>query len=215
MPSFPLIDGLPARERAELLGIAHRRRFSRGEVVFQAGAQADGLHLVESGCFSVRRDAPDGHAALLALVGPGGFFGELALLGPIARSATVAAVETSTTLAVSRVAFSELRDRQPSIDRALAAFLGAEVRHLSGQLVDAMYTPVEVRLCARLLEASEQWGRLRLPLTQQDVAELAGTTRPTANRVLRQLAEEGLVILHRSELVIADPDGLRRRSRGW
>ena len=117
------------------------------------------------------------------------------------------------------MAFDELRDRQPSIDRALADSLGAEVRHLSGQLVDAMYTPVEARLCARLcarlLEASEQWGRARLPLTQQDVAELAGTTRPTANRVLRQLSEEGLVRLSRSEVVIADPERLLRRSRGW
>jgi CRP/FNR family cyclic AMP-dependent transcriptional regulator len=113
------------------------------------------------------------------------------------------------------VAFNELRDRRPSIDRALAAFLGAQVRHLLGQLVDAMYSPVETRIRARLIEASEQWGPAVLPLTQQDVAELAGTTRPTANRVLHQLADEGLVVLHRSETVIADADGLRCRERGW
>jgi len=186
-------------------------------VVFRAGAEADSLHLVEPGCFSVRRDSPGGHAALLSLVGTGGFFGELALLGPSERSATVAAVETSTTPAVSRVAFNELRDRRPSIDRALAAFLGAQVRHLLGQLVDAMYSPVETRIRARLIEASEQWGPAVLLLTQQDVAELAGTTRPTANRVLHQLADEGLVVLHRSETVIADADadGMRRRERGW
>lgn len=213
MPSFPLLDGLPARERADLLPIAHRRRFSRGQVVFHAGAEADSLHLVESGCFCIRRETFDGHAALLALVGPGGFFGELALLGPSGRSATVAAAEASGTLAIAREAFAELRDRQPSIDRALAAFLGAEVRNLSAQLVDAMYTPVESRLCARLLDATEQWGRARLPLTQQDVAELAGTTRPTANRVLRLLADEGLIGLGRSEVVIVDPDRLRCRSQ--
>ncbi len=213
MPSFPILDGLPERERADLLGIAHRRRFSRGEVVFCAGAEADSLHLVDTGCFWVRREGPGGRSMLLAVVGPRGFFGELALLGPSRRTATVVAAEAATTLAVSRAAFDELRARQPAIDRALAVFLGAQVGELSAKLLDAMYTPVETRVCCSLLEVCQRWGRKRLPLTQQDVAELAGTTRPTANRILHQLAGDGLIDLGRSWVVVTDPEGLERRSR--
>lgn len=212
---FALLDGVPAAERARILGIARRQRFARGEVVCHAGAEADGLHLVEAGRFSIRSESPDGHAALLSVVGAGGFFGELALLGPSRRSATVVAVEPSTTLVVARRAFTELRDRYPSIDRALTATLGARIRELSAQLVDAMYTPVEARLCARLLDASRKWDSARLPFTQQDVADLTGTTRPTANRVLRQLAQEGLIDLSRASVVVVDADALRQRAERW
>lgn len=209
---FPLLEGVPEGERSRLLNASRRLRFARGQVVFHAGEEADSVHLVDSGRFSIRIEAPDGHAALLSVVGRGGFFGELALLGPERRSATVVALEQSTTLALGRWAFAEVRDRYPSIDRALTATLGARIRELSEQLVDALYTPVDARLCSRLLDASAKWRSTRLPFTQQDVADLTGTTRPTANRVLRQLAEEGLIELTRGSVVLVDPDGLRRRA---
>jgi CRP/FNR family cyclic AMP-dependent transcriptional regulator len=209
--SFALLESIPAADRERLLGAARRRRFRTGEPVFHAGGDGDCLHLVEEGRFGVQRVSPDGRVVLLSVIGPGGFFGEMALLYGEQRSASVAALEPATTRTVTRSSFLALRERHPSLDRAMAMILAERVRQLDHQLLAALYTPVEVRVAARLLDAFEAGGR-QLPLTQQQIAELAGTSRPTANQVLHSLVGAGLIRLGRGTVELVDPAGLRVRA---
>jgi len=75
--------------------------------------------------------------------------------------------------------------------------------------------PVEARVHRRLLEAADLWGGARpgteVPLTQQDVADLVGTTRPTANRALRQAEADGLIENSRGRLRLLDPRAMAQR----
>ena len=79
---WPLLEGLPEEDIRELLSIARRRMFSRGEVVFHRDDPADSLHLIARGRFAARLQAPLGDSVLLDVLGPGQSFGELALLLP-------------------------------------------------------------------------------------------------------------------------------------
>lgn len=213
---WPLLDGIPQDDVTRLLGIARRRTFARGEVVFHEHDPADTLHLVAKGRFAVRVSTPLGDTAVLAVLGPGEMFGEIALLGPQdgRRSATVAALEAGETRSVHRLDFDRLRREHPSTADVLIAILAGQVRRLTGHLVEALYVPADKRVLRRLLELGEVYGAGEpVPLTQEDLAGLAGTSRATVNRVLREEESRGAVALARGRTTVLDAEALRRRAR--
>lgn len=211
---FELLSDVPADEVQRVLTIARRRRFARGEVVFHEGDPADSLHLIERGRFAVRVTTPLGDAALLTLRGPGEAFGELALVSgrEATRAATVESLDAGETRAVYRREFDALRREHPHVGEVLLAVLADEVRRTNALLLDAYYAGADARVRRRLLDlAATGDGVVRL--TQQDLASLAGTSRATVNRVLRDEQRRGTLELTRGTTVVRDPDALRRRAR--
>lgn len=204
-------------DRRRLVSLTRRRRFAKGEVVFHEGDAGNALHLVETGHFAVRITTPLGDVATIRVHGPGGLFGELSVISPAPRSATVIAVTKGETLQLSEAAFAELRTASRGADEILTHALVAEVRRLSDALVEALYTPVNLRVVRRLGELAETFARgaeeIVIPLTQEDLANLAGTTRPTANRVVRGLEDDGIVAVSRGRIAVIDLEALRRRAR--
>src|SRR6516164_7704853 len=178
---WELLAGVPAEDARRVLAIGRRRTFGRGEIVFHQLDPADSLHLVAGGRFAVRRTTPLGEDALLAIRGPGAFFGELALVSGGARSATVQALEPAETLAVYRDDFDELRRRYPQVDQVLVLLLAEELRRMDELLSEAFYVSAERRVLRRLLDVSEAYGGalpgVAVPLTQEQLAALAGTSR--------------------------------------
>jgi CRP/FNR family cyclic AMP-dependent transcriptional regulator len=210
---WELFAGVPEENVRRLLSIARRRTFDRGEVVFHRGDPADCLHLIASGRFAVGITTPLGSTALLGVRGPGEAFGELALVGTDGhRSATVSALEPSETRSVFVADFERLRAEHPSIDELLVRILGERVRRLSEQITEAYYFPAEARVLRRLAELADLYGEC-VPLAQEQLAELAGTSRATTNRVLRDLERGSVVELGRASVVIQDEERLRERSR--
>lgn len=209
---WPLLAGVPQDDVRAVLAAARQRVFGKNEVVFHRGDPADSLHLVVAGRFAVRVTTPLGDTATLTLLGPGESFGELALLGDETyRSATVAALEPGETLSLAFAELERLRAEHPGVDRVLAALLAADVRRITGQLLDALYVPADRRVLRRLLHLTE--ASASLALTQEELAQLAGTSRATVNRVLRAEERRGTVRLDRGRMTVLDPEPLRRRAR--
>lgn len=211
-----LLTDVPDEDVRALLSVARRRRFQRGEVVFHRDDPGDSLHLIVSGRFAVRVMTPLGDMVWLAVRGPGENFGEMTLVEPdTRRSATVSALEDAETFAVRKPEFDLLRQRYPSIDRVLIAFLAGEVRMLDERLLEALYLPADRRLLRRLLELSRVYGgpdgESVIPLTQEELAEFAGAARATVNRVLREEQARGTLELQRGKTRILDADELARR----
>jgi CRP/FNR family cyclic AMP-dependent transcriptional regulator len=209
---WPLLAGIPEEDCQRFLAIARRRRFAKGEVVFHAGDPGDSLYLVARGRFAIRGGTVLGDTVMLRVIGTGSFFGELALVGDDRRSATVTALEPSETLTIVRHDFEALRARHTSVDRVLVAALAQQVRRMSDLMTELLYLPAERRVLRRLLEVAELWGGARpgaiVPFTQEDLAGLAGTTRPTANRTLRQAEAAGHLRLSRGRIELLDPSAL-------
>jgi CRP/FNR family cyclic AMP-dependent transcriptional regulator len=216
---FRLLEGVPEADRRRFLAISRRRRFARGEVVFHRDDPADSLHLVVNGRFAVLITTPLGQTATLAVRGAGDSFGETALLAARAkRTATVRALEAAETFAVDEAAFAELRNGFPAVDRILFAALSGELRRTNDLLLEALYLPVDRRLRRRLLEltriyGSDQDAEVTIPLTQTELAEMAGTSRATANQILREEEDRGALRLERGRIVTLDRAGLLRRAR--
>jgi CRP-like cAMP-binding protein len=213
-----LLATLGDDERATLLRVAVRRRFSRNEVVFHEGDPGDSLHVVTRGIFIARSASILGHSITVNVFGEGGVFGEGVLVtAGSRRSATISALHPGETLMITRHEFEALRARDPRVDRFLVSVLAERNRLLTAQVVELLYCPADTRIYRRLLAFAELSGSGDdggwIRLGQSDLATLAGTTRPTTNRALRRAEERGLVELARGGIRIADLAGLIAAAR--
>jgi CRP/FNR family cyclic AMP-dependent transcriptional regulator len=211
---WPLLVDLPAEDVRELLAIARRRTFAKGEVVFHRDDPAESLHLVVRGRFGARVLTPLGDSVLLDVLGPGSAFGELALLLPGARrSASVSALEDGETRSVFRDDFARLQISHPGVKDVLLRLLAEQLRRASDRIVEAHYVDAETRVRRRVSELAKIYPSGAVPLTQEDLAAMAGTSRATVNRVLREEERRGAVALQRGRTTVLDADELDRRCR--
>ncbi|MFL5954671.1 MAG: Crp/Fnr family transcriptional regulator [Gaiellaceae bacterium] len=207
-----LLAGVSPADVRQLVAVAERRTFHRGQVVFHDDDPADALHLVAGGHFAVRTTTPAGATVLIAIVGPGDAFGELALIDAGRRGATVQAFADGETLALHRDAFEALRRQRPAVDRALATILAERLRRLNDLLLEAHHVEADVRVRRRLLELAAVFDGA-IPLTQDEIAQTAGTSRATVNRVLREEEAAGSLVLGRRRTTVCDAEALARSAR--
>ena len=215
---WPLLRSLSVPEREAFLALTRPRTFARNEVVCHAGDPADSLHLVESGHLAVRGGLSTGVTATFTILSSGDYFGELALLREDSRrTATVVALEPSRTLSVAATAFHSLCQENSRVERALTAMLADRVDALSRRLLETMYESLDRRVYRRLVELAHSYdvreGKATIPLSQTQLADLVGATRPSVNQVLQRLADQGLVRLSRGRVDVLDVVALSRRCR--
>lgn len=212
-----LLDVLDPEERRQVLAQGRRRTFGRREVLFHRGDPGDAVHFLSSGTVAVYVVTAVGSTAIFAVFGPGEAVGEMALVEAGERTATAIALEATETLSLRRDQFEELRESHPQVDRLLVQLLAARVRRQNVALIDAYFTPADTRVMLRLLSIAERLperdGVRAIRLTQEDLAAFAGTTRPTANKVLRELERAGILSLQRGQIQVARLDVLSARVR--
>jgi len=214
--AWQLFEGIPSADVQAVIGLARRATYRRGEVVFHRHDPADAIHLVSKGRFDVRIATARGDVVALGIRGPGDTFGELALATGSERTATVTALERGETLVVRAGELRRLASRHGSIHEVLVRLLAGQVTFLSERLVEAYTVDAETRVARRVLEVARVYGAtppILVPLIQEDIAALAGTSRATVNRVLRAAEGRGIVELGRGRTVVVDLDGLRRLAR--
>ncbi len=215
-----LLEPLRDDDREAFLAVARPRTFARNEALCHEGDPADSLHLVEQGHLAVHAGLASGATATFTVLSTGDYFGELALLrADHRRTATVTALEPSRTLAIAATAFDALCRRSPGIERIVSALLADRIDILSRRLLETMYESVDRRVYRRLLELARSYGgsdggsdgTAIIPLSQTQLANLVGATRPSVNQVLQRLAELHVVGLSRSRIEVLDLAALERR----
>lgn len=186
------------------------RPYAADSVLCREGDPPDGIYLLEQGRVLVQSLTVDGAAVGLDVVDEGDVVGEQALLADTARNATVVAVQPTVVRLLRPTQFRELRNERPEIDQFLVQVLDARLRQMSARLAEAVHATAEERVCRRLLALSSAFdGTIRL--SQATLASLAGTTRPTVNRVLQYLVHDDVVRLRRARVEVVDPEGLEAR----
>ena len=213
-----IFRGLPASELDELARRMVPRAYQRGHVIFHRGDPPGSLHFVESGSVKVTLTTDDGKETVVALMGPGACFGEIAALDGSPRSASVTAVEPTSTRALLRddlIAF--IRER-PDFALQLIELLASRLRRTDERLEDAYFLDLDGRLARCLLDLCDERGqstadgvRIPLPLSQSDVAAMLGSTRVSVNKLLGAYQDAGLIVMQTDGIVITDVEGVRRR----
>lgn len=214
-----LLASLTPSDQRLVVARTHRHRYAKGETLFHEGDLAETVHFVQEGRVVARRSTSHGDVVTYAVIGPGEAFGEMAMLAEDhRRSSTIVAIEPVVTLTLRFDDFRRLCDEHPAVQALLVRMLAQRVDRLSTHLVDALYLPADRRVLRTLVDLSREYAepagaaQVTLPLTQVDVAELSGASRPTTNRYLRRLEQDGLLRLNRGHVTILDMEALRRLS---
>lgn len=207
LDAFPQTGKLPQAERARLAQVARRKRLKKGETLFQAGQPCDTVWVVESGRMQLLSFSDGGRSSSRCLIGPREFFCCLPALdgGPYPADA-VASVE-STVIGFPRESFVRAMRAVPAFGEAITCLFCQRLRGMEAQGCLAVES-VEKRVAEVLISLSRRFGA-SLPVTRQEVADLAGTTVETCIRVVSRFRERGWVAASRGKLTLRNPQKLR------
>lgn len=179
-----------------------------GETLFGAGDSADGMHLIDTGDVLEQNNQVRGAPVALQLRGPGDVLGAEGVSGHApARRTTATAFRDGHTLFVSRALFDDLQTVTPALSALVGQVLEDALTDASEQLAEAVHATADDRIRRRLaVLATAHDGSVRM--SQESLANLAGTTRPTVNRVLQDLQARDVIRIRRARVDIIDLTGL-------
>lgn len=214
-----IFRGVPDEELEGLVAKLRRRTFKRNEVIMHQGDPAGAIHIIREGQVKVMLDSESGDETVLALLGAGECFGEMAALDGGPRSASVVTVEPTETLMLQREDLLYEVTHRPDFALAIISTLAARLRRVNEWLEDAYFLDLETRMARRLLEMAEERGvptkegiEVEMPLTQAELAGMLGATRVSVNRMLAMYQDAGLLRLGRKSFTVLKPAALRRQA---
>jgi CRP/FNR family transcriptional regulator len=205
--AIPLLASLDMPTLADTARRVIHCAFRPGQYILSEGEQAPGLYFVLRGRVRLSRTAADGREQVLAMIGPGEPFDPVPLFDGGPNPSSARAMSAVSCLLLSRDDLLALIGRHPGLALAMLGSMAGQLRELVGLVEDLAFRTVRARLARQLL--AEGAGGAA-DLTQQELAERAGTVREIAGRALRRLAEEGLVRLERGRVIVLEPAGLAR-----
>ena len=193
--------------------------FRRTEVVFSEGEPGDTLYIITSGKVKIGRKSLDGRESLITLMGPSDMFGELAIFDPGPRTSTVTALTEVKAVVMSRsVLRSWIADR-PEIAKQLLRVLARRLRRTNDNLSDLIFTDVPGRVAKQLLYLAQRFGsrdgnalRVDHELTQEEIAQLVGSSRETVNKALSDFAQRGWIRVQGRSILIDNAERLAKRA---
>ena len=210
--TVPIFSELSDEDITSLAHLAIRKRYPKDTVVFFENEEGDFFFTITEGRIKVTILGDDGREVILSVLGPGDFFGEMALLDNEPRSATAIAVEESELLSLHRNDFQTVLNDNKSITSALIRVLSARLRRANHQISTLALLDVYGRVARVIVDmAREEGKRLRdgriafRRATHQEIANRIGTTRETVTRMLKDLERQGLIHVEGKEIIV-QPD---------
>jgi len=198
---FPLFVDLDDRELAAIATVAKSRRYAKDDVVFYADESGDIFCLIREGQVKVTMISPEGKEIILKLLGPGDFFGEMALLDDEPRSATVVATEPLDLVTIWRNDFLQILSENFSLTRKVLAELSRRLRSASSRIESLATMDVYGRLARFFLDLARDQGKVLdngyvavTRPTHQAMANMIGTSRETVSRLIHDLMRQNLLI---------------------
>ncbi|MEX2558228.1 MAG: Crp/Fnr family transcriptional regulator [Actinomycetota bacterium] len=213
-----LFSSLPESDREALAGSLVRQSYDRGDTVFRQGDTGAHLYLVENGRVKITTLAPDGREAFVAIIGPGQVFGELSLFIEQQRTADARTMEPTVLHALAHDDFRPYVTAHPEVAWELLRVLVLMVRRQDQAIQDMVFLDVGGRVARRLLDLAAQHGepdnlgiRVKVPITQEELAQMVGASRESVNKAVGSFMDRGWVALDGRNYVILDEGSLKKR----
>jgi CRP/FNR family cyclic AMP-dependent transcriptional regulator len=183
----------------------------RGKIFYMPEDTSEVLFLLKEGRVQLYRISPDGKKLVIATVGPGSIFGEMALIGQGMHNTFAEAVEDCVLLVMSRGDVERLLVTKPKVALRIFEALGSRLRETESRLEEIAFKGIPARLASLLLHlADEQGGETISGMTHQDLGEQIGTYRETTTQTLNSFKAAGLIEIGRKRIEIRDREGLER-----
>ena len=177
------------------------RSYDKEKMILIEESAGETFFLISKGTVKITRMSDDGREVILAILGEGDFFGEMALLDGEGRSANVVALEDAEVLTLQRSDFLDILERFPKIAIHLLKELTTRIRHSDQQIESLSLSGAEQRIALVLIRLAEEMGQIKegtvtiehIPY-QQDIANMAGTSRETVSRVYKMLEDKNHIV---------------------
>jgi len=212
----PLFRDFADDEVAAVAATVTDRRYGKHQFIVREGDPGDTFFILVKGSVSVCRIAPDGRETILSILKEGDFFGEMSMFDSSLRSASIKTLTEVEVGAIRQADFLTLLDRNPRIGRSLVIALSERLRAANALIAATTSQDIRARLASLLLNLGNQFGervdngtRITLRLTNQEMANMIGTTRETVNRTLNRFWDDKLVDMRTAHVVIVEPERLR------
>lgn len=218
MSQTPLLSGVPASASAELAALGSVREYRRGTYLFHQGDPPGDVFFLRDGRIEIMSLSASGHRQLHTTMDGPAFFGELAALGEMPRSATALALEDTTVWAVPSDDFLRFLDANPPAARALMRALSRQIQAQDAVVEDLLYLDLKGRVAKRLIglvspsfdELPEDGAMVPSEVTHADLASLSGGSRENVTRILSDLQRRGIVTRTGRRYTLKKVDALAR-----
>jgi CRP-like cAMP-binding protein len=208
---------LTEQEIRELLRPSVIKHVQRRNVVFRRGDAGDGLYGVLAGRILITIDSVEGKELILNSHGQGEFFGEIALLDHVGRSASAVAAEPSELLFVGRDVFRGFLSRRPEAMNRIISVLCARLRRSTDVIEDAAFLNVASRLAKQVISlardpghGASHGGQPTVQVSQADLARMLGVSREFVNKQLKVWRDAGFIGLGRRTVALRDMRALEQ-----
>ncbi|HZG77262.1 MAG TPA: Crp/Fnr family transcriptional regulator [Paenibacillus sp.] len=214
--NVPLFQDLTEDDLRTIAPLFQENKWNRGKLLFMEGDPGDELFLVKTGVVKIYR-FDDEKEIILALFGPGDFFGEMAVIQPaLNRSATAETLESCLIYTMKRAAFYEFMEKHPRICIKLLEVTVQRLRNANDQIYNLTFLDVRSRIIRTILRLAEERGvklgdglLVDIRMTHQQLANFAGTARESATKVLQELSEEGIIVVEKKRIFLPDHGKLK------
>ena len=201
------------------------KNFNRDEtVVLEGDDSVQALYLIATGSVQVYMTGIDGRETILSFLERGDFFGEMSLIDGEPRSASVRTVTDAKLLVIHRESFLSLLRKTPEIAMSLMGELCKRLRKANRQIGSLSTMSVSGRVAGTLLNLMQERG-VRIHTdngnmvtvihnrpTQQQLADMSGTTRETVSRICSLLVRTNAIAMTGKDIVIFDEDALQEKA---
>jgi CRP/FNR family cyclic AMP-dependent transcriptional regulator len=212
-----LFESLPERERTALEARCRRIKVPAQAYLYHEGQAGDAVYVLVSGRIGIWSGGERGDPVLLAILGPGEMFGEMAILSDErVRTASTQALSAVEVIQILRIDIESLRQRFPRISDVFIAALLRLVQRLTIQVSELSELDGSTRLYRQLWRLGDVYEKRRtgaeLPISQQQLASMTGVGLRITNRVLNEARIEGILETGKKRIVINDWVMVRRRA---
>lgn len=215
-----LFAELTEAQQADLARQFRSKRFDAGQVIFLRGDPGDALYVIASGHVSVGLTSAGGKEVLLTQLGPGDFFGDLALLDGEPRSADCIAQTECWLLVLQEADFAAFLEAEVGVAKRLLAAMSRRLRRNADLIEEVAFLDIGARLARLLLSLAAERGAssgvgvtFAGKLTQTDLANMIGATRESVNKCLAAYQRQGLLTWRSGQLTILDIEGLQQHAQ--
>jgi CRP-like cAMP-binding protein len=211
-----LFRGLPDTALERIASLAARRNYQKGVVIFAQGDRGDALFGVIAGRVRISASGAGGQEVFLNIMEPGDTFGEIAVMDGLPRTAGATALDQATVIIIKRADFLQLLEREPRLAIHLLKLLCERLRWTSELVEESAFLTGPARLAKRLMILASLHGRaagvgrLELRISQAELARFLGISRQIVNQHLSEWRRQEWVELGRSQIVIKNPEALRK-----
>jgi CRP-like cAMP-binding protein len=205
------VDVFQSLSRAEMQEIDRTTTMStcrRGKIFFQPEDTSEVLFILKKGHVQLYRLSPEGKKLVVATIGPGTIFGEMAIIGQGMHNTFAEAVADCLLCVMSRHDVERLILSKPAVALHFMEVMANRLRRAESRLEEMAFRSIPARLAALLLHLRQEQGDRISGYTHQDLADAIGTYRETTTQTLNEFKARDLIEIGRKRLDILDPAGL-------